>query len=349
MDMKRWILLALFACGGWGFFSCSNQREQPKQEPELPEIQIEEVLPVTTSNIRGLFMVNDSVGWASGSSGTFLRFTNGIWIADSIPNYTHLDFRDVHAFDKNTALLMAAGEEGRILRTEDGGKNWNEVYTNLSEGIFLDGMDFHDNIGYCYGDPINGKFVLVKSEDFGKTWNKIEPDSLSLSLAKEAGFAASGTGIIVSENNRIVATGGDTIARIVKNENDNDWTFYNTPIRSSEGCGIFSVTQTKETLVAVGGCYLDSTNRDAASAVSFDNGTTWKLLTENGVAGYRSCVAYSNKAELLIACGRTGIDISRDFGESWETISKEGYYTCSLVDSTGWLMGKRGKMAQISW
>lgn len=347
--MKRWILLALFALSGLGFFSCSNQTKQPKQESKFAEIIIEAIERVTKSNIRGLFMVNDSIGWASASSGTFLRFSNRKWAADSIPNYTHQDFRDVHAFDENTALLMAAGDEGKILRTEDGGKTWSEVYTNLSEGIFLDGMDFHKNVGYCYGDPIDGKFVVVKSEDFGKTWKEVESDSLPSSLQKEAGFAASGTGIIQSPESIIIATGGDSIARILKNENNNGWAFYNTPIRSAEGCGIFSIAKTKTSLIAVGGCYLDSTNREAASAVSFDNGTTWKLLSENGVGGYRSCVAYSDKAEILIACGRTGIDISYDFGESWEPISEEGYYTCSLADSIGWLMGKRGKMAQISW
>lgn len=148
-------------------------------------------------------MVNDTVAWASGSGGTFLRTVDGNnWKADTIVGYTHLDFRDVHAFDANTALVMAAGEEGRILRTKDGGLHWTEVYTRLDSGIFLDGMDFNGEIGYCYGDPINGKMVIIKSMDAGRTWSEVSSEFIPWALPKEAGFAASGTGIEVKENTK---------------------------------------------------------------------------------------------------------------------------------------------------
>ena len=149
----------LFAVCGWGLFSCQNK--EPKVESEFL-IALEPKERVSKAHVRGLFLVDDNTGWASGAGGTFMRMTDGDnWSADTIAGYTHLDFRDVHGFDENTALVMAAGEEGRILRTEDGGVSWTEVYTRLDSGIFLDGMDFQDNMGYCYGDPIDGKFVLV--------------------------------------------------------------------------------------------------------------------------------------------------------------------------------------------
>ncbi|MFM1876218.1 MAG: hypothetical protein RL266_1955 [Bacteroidota bacterium] len=328
-----------------GLFSCQNQADKVS----VPQIQVHE--RAAKANIRGLYLVNDSIGWASGTGGTFLRMTDGEnWVADSIDGYTHLDFRDVHAFDANTALLMAAGEEGRILRTEDGGLSWVEVYTRLDSGIFLDGMDFQGTIGYCFGDPMDGKFVVLRSEDQGKTWTEISTDKLPLALAKEAGFAASGTGVLITEKMRIVATGGDSVARVMRTYPGQDsWEFFNTPIRSAEGCGTFSLCEGNQVIVAVGGCYLDSTSSEANCAVSEDWGETWQLIAENQPRGYRSCVAASTDKKLLVTCGRTGVDYSVDNGYNWISLSDDGYYTCALADSTGWLMGKRGKMAKLSW
>lgn len=200
MRLKKQLLALAIVLG---LFSCQEHKSAKSSESEFGldaasfggDISIKSKERETTAHIRGLFLLNDTVGWASGSGGTFLRMIDGEnWAADTVPGYTHLDFRDVHAVDENTALLMAAGDEGRILRTENGGESWTEVYTNLNTGIFLDGMDFHYGEGYCYGDPINGKFVLLRTEDYGKNWKEVSLDELPEALPKEAGFAASGTG-----------------------------------------------------------------------------------------------------------------------------------------------------------
>lgn len=342
--------MTLFVLCGWGLFSCGNKTKKTEENATF-SIHVNPVERASKAHIRGLFLVDDKVGWASGAGGTFLRMTDGEkWSADTISGYTHLDFRDVHGFDENTALLMAAGEEGRILRTEDGGVSWVEVYTRLDSGIFLDGMDFHNNIGYCYGDPIDGKMVVIWSDDFGKTWEEVPMSAIQNSLPKEAGFAASGTGIVTSEKMTFIATGGDSIARIMRiSQRKGNSEMFDTPLRSAEGCGIFSITAIADKLVAVGGCYIDSTNAQGNCAVSSDLGETWTLITENQPRGYRSCVAYAKNSNLLVTCGRTGMEYSVDEGFNWIPISEDGYYTCSLADSTGWLMGRGGKMAKLSW
>jgi photosystem II stability/assembly factor-like uncharacterized protein len=340
-------LMTLSASIGSGLFSCGDQQRYSMDEPDL-NISIEQSKRVTEASIRGLFIVNDKVGWASGSGGAFLRMTDGkTWVADTVPGYTHLDFRDVHAFDENTALLMAAGEEGRIIRTEDGGLSWVEVYTRLDTGIFLDGMDFYGTTGYCYGDPIDGRLVIIVSNDRGETWREVT--SVHDALPKEAGFAASGTGVLNTQDVAFIATGGDSIARVFqKHSRLRKWTPFPTPLRSGEGCGIFSLAATTDKLIAVGGCYLDSANAEGNCAISTDLGRTWQLIAEHQPRGYRSCIAYSPKSNLLITCGRTGVEFSLS-GWAWIPLSDDGYYTCSLADSTGWLMGRGGKMAKLSW
>lgn len=340
-------LTLFFALGAeWGLFSC----QQPKNEEEKAfQIQLEPAEAVCKASIRGLHLLNDSVGWASGSKGTFLRMTDGkTWKADTVKGYTRLDFRDVHAFDANTALLMAAGEEGRILRTEDGGVSWVEVYTRLDSGIFLDGMDFFRNVGFCYGDPINGKFVVLRSDDLGKTWTEISADQLPQTFPNEAGFAASGTGLISNDDGICFATGGDSVSRIFSLRNG-QWNAFPTPVRSAEGCGIFSIVRTEDRLVAVGGCFLDSMNAQENCALSMDEGKTWSLVDENQPRGYRSCVAYASNSKLLVASGTTGMEYSLNGGWDWIPISDEGYHTCSLAESTGWAMGRGGKMVKLRW
>src|SRR6201989_1565225 len=73
---------------------------------------------------RGVSAVNGRVAWASGDKGTYARTTDGgrTWHAGQVPGAEGLDFRDVDAFDANTAYLLAIGEgeRSRIYKTVDG-------------------------------------------------------------------------------------------------------------------------------------------------------------------------------------------------------------------------------------
>lgn len=338
------------------FHSC---RTEHKEDHSLPKQKILKAEPkftasqrLTSAHIRGLYLVNDQVGWASGTEGIFLRMTDGSnWVSDSIPDYTHLDFRDIHAFDSSNAVIMAAGEEGRILRTSDGGNTWNEVYTNLEEGIFLDGIDFDGDIGYCIGDPLNGRPLILRSTDKGKTWNRVDPKTIGSAIPGEGSYAASGTTIVSIKGMNYAAYGGDSLIRVLKNQGQlSAWESIEAPLAIGPGCGIFSMAfKDAEHGVAVGGCYLDSLAKQGNCAITHDSGKSWQPVDSLSPTGYRSCVAYAPSSSFYIACGRSGIDISYDDGQSWEPLSSSGYFSAALGDSTGWLMGRNGKMSRIDW
>lgn len=351
------LLTTLFAFCGWGLFSCNDQQ---KASGDLA-ISIQSTSPACKASIRGLYLVNDHVGWASGSGGTFLRMTDGEhWEADTVNGFTHLDFRDVHAFDDKTALLMASGSEGRIFRTEDGGESWAEVYTRLDSGIFLDGMDFYKNVGYCYGDPIDGKFVLIRSTDFGKTWMEVPQEHLPDALPNEVGFAASGTGIIMDEQDVRLVTGGDSSRMLWWIADQEVWIDCGSTLSQGDGCGVFSFCKMDSgKLMMVGGCYLDSTDATSNSAIAdysgylsdtyLNSSLLVRFILEQPPRGYRSCVAYATKDRLLVTCGRTGAEYSKDNGVNWIPFTDDGYFTCALAGSNGWMMGRGGKMAKLSW
>jgi len=303
------------------------------------------------SSMRGLHSVDRNIIWATGTDGVILKTVDGEkWKLMRQEALSKLDFRDIHAFNKKEALIMSSGDGCQIYRTKNGGKKWTSVYTNMAKGIFFDGMDFwDDNSGIAFSDPIDGYFYMIKTNDGGKSWEKLVPIKMPKILKGEAGFAASGTGIVCKGDSTVfIGTGGGERARVFKSKNrGKTWKVYDTPLKSGESYGIYSMSFINEKHgVVVGGSYLDSTYTDAICAVTNDGGASWTLVAKKGPKGYRSCVSY-NRRGVFISCGRTGVDISMD-GKVWRHISDEAYYSCVLNGDVGWLTGKAGKMAKIN-
>ncbi len=95
---------------------------------------------------------------------------------DSISlNYSELStgidtkLRGVYFFS-NTIGFVCGGEKnesGIILKTIDGGDNWQQVY---SSSLALRDITFvNDSLGYACGDSL----LIVKTTDGGSTWNKL--------------------------------------------------------------------------------------------------------------------------------------------------------------------------------
>src|SRR5687768_6954939 len=82
----------------------------------------------TTARLRGVSAVSATVAWASGGDGVYLKTTDGgaTWKAATVSGAEALDFRDVEAFDADTAYLLSIGEgeRSRIYKTTDGGRHW---------------------------------------------------------------------------------------------------------------------------------------------------------------------------------------------------------------------------------
>src|ERR1044072_10052985 len=100
----------------------------------------------TNVRLRGVSAVNRRVAWASGAGGTYARTLDGgqTWQAGQVPGAAELDFRDVDAFDADTAYLLAIGpgESSRIYRTADGGRSWELQFQNTRAAAFYDCMAF---------------------------------------------------------------------------------------------------------------------------------------------------------------------------------------------------------------
>src|SRR4029078_1260855 len=96
----------------------------------------------TTASLRGLSVVNEKIVWASGTGGTVIRTIDGgkTWNVITVPGAEKIDFRDIEAFDANTAYILSIGngESSRIYKTTNGGKNWQLQFKNTNPKAFFD-------------------------------------------------------------------------------------------------------------------------------------------------------------------------------------------------------------------
>jgi photosystem II stability/assembly factor-like uncharacterized protein len=238
----------------------------------------------TTENLRGLSVVSAQVIWASGAHGTYLRSVDGgaTWTAAQVPGAETLDFRDVEAFSAEVAYLLAAGpgEQSRIYKTSDAGKTWALQFTNPGPKGFFDCMAFWDPThGIAVGDPVEGQFELITTEDGGARWTPLPAVSGPRSLAAEGAFAASGSCLAVQGENDVWFVTGGNAARVFHSHNRGQtWSAADSPIlHDGASAGNFSIALGGEDLAVVAGGDYQHPDRDGVKlAYSEDGGMTWR-------------------------------------------------------------------------
>ena len=321
------------------FFSNSNAQWQ-KQNVD------------TKAGFRGLAVVSEKVIWASGTGGTVLRSIDGgkTWSVNKVADAEKLDFRDIEAFDADTAYILSigTGESSRIYKTTDGGKSWKLQFKNTNEKAFFDAFAFWDKThGIAMSDPVDGKYLLLETTD-GETWKRLDTSKMPNAKDGEAAFAASGTCLITQGKNNVFLISGGTDARVFRsNDRGKTWSVSDTPIaKGTAGSGIFSIAMSDaKTGIIVGGNYEKPDEINNKLAFTADSGKTWNL--SKGLSGYRSGVVYVDK-KTIVAVGASGSDISTDGGKTWKNLDKENY---NAVQAKGkkaiWAVGANGLVSKF--
>jgi photosystem II stability/assembly factor-like uncharacterized protein len=312
------------------------------------------------ARLRGLSVVSRDVSWASGSQGTCLKTTDGGsgWHKVAVPDSAGLDFRDVQAFDDRTATLLSIGpgELSRIYRTSDGGSTWTLQYTNRDAKGFLDALAFWDpDHGLALGDPVDGRYVVLATDDGGRTWARVPDLGMPEALPGEGAFAASGTCLVVQGTTHAwFGTGGGATARVFHStDRGRTWTVAETPIRAGNpASGVFSLAfRDADHGVAVGGDYKRLDDPAGNLATTSDGGRTWAPAVESRPAGYRSAVAFvpGQGRPTLVAVGPSGSDLSTDGGRTWSKLGSPGFHAVGFGGSAeaGWAVGEDGRIARF--
>ena len=287
------------------------------------------IVDSTQSNVsfRGLSVVSDQLFWISGSKGTIGRSLDGgshiVWMHPA--GFEQRDFRDIEAFDANTALAMAVDNPGLIIKTTDAGLTWKTVYEKNMPGMFLDAMCFKDNKrGIAIGDPINLRFWIIETNDGGNSWNEVPPPFRPVADSGEACFASSGTNIQFVNNSRFeygfVSGGYNSKLYLMSGESGKPNAVIILELaKDLESTGANSWAVNDKSYVVVGGDFKDYKTAIYNSSFSTDAGRTWQTPAVLP-SGYKSCVTWKDDTS-LITTGLSGTDITGRGVASWQHIS----------------------------
>ena len=291
--------------------------------------------------------------WASGSNGVIVRSLDEgeSWNRLYIPGGEELDFRGIVAFDTSITYVISSGEgvKSRIYKTTDGGQTWELQFSDHRKEFFLDSLACRsERECLALGDPINGKFLLLKTTD-GEHWNPLPTDHLPGALPGEGAFAASNSCLALAGDKDIFfATGGPAARVFHSNDGGLVWTVAKTPVaHGNASSGIFSiVSDDHNRVLVVGGDYQQTSQAERAAAYSLDAGKTWQLAARQP-GGFRSAVAGLDRGR-FIAVGPTGEDFTDDFGVHWKHTDSHNLNAVAMLDaSRGWAAGPHGTIARF--
>jgi hypothetical protein len=326
------------------------------------QYQIKELTAQKGISIRAMSVPSEKVIWASASKGMVAKSTNeGVsfeWM--QVKGYEKRDFRAMHAWNDQEAIIVAVASPAIILKTNDGGTSWNKVYENKDTSMFLDALHFSDeNNGTVIGDPIDGHLFILTTNNKGATWDKMPNDFFKSTLNNgEAFFASSNSNLIHIGKVLVFVTGGLSSRIWINGMAEAMPMMQGT---NSTGANSIAVSPNKNRIVVVGG---DFANDSIAiqNIVGYQiyqtpksnlkNLSTTKLIFKKidiaNPKGYKSCVEFLDN-DRLITCGTSGVDISKDKGASWETISKAPFHIAKKhpTKSGAYLAGSGGRISFV--
>lgn len=299
------------------------------------------------ASLRGLSVVSDQVVWVSGSAGSVGRSIDGgdTWTWTTVQGFEKADFRDIEAFDKNTAIIMGIADPAYILKTTDGGQNWKIVFMDTTRGMFLDAMEFwNEQSGIVIGDPIGDKIFIARTFDGGENWRGIPTENNPTAEKGEAFFASSGTNVRKLSKQEAVFVSGGMRARLFIRDKKIDLPI----LQGKESTGSNSIAvKDKNCMIIVGGDFTTKNDTTKNCVITLDGG---KTFTEPvvGPHGYRSCVEYLDRKN-WISCGLNGVDYSTDEGQHWRWISKDSFHAVRKAKkgSTVYFSGAAGKIGKL--
>jgi photosystem II stability/assembly factor-like uncharacterized protein len=155
------------------------------------------------------------------------------------------------------------------------------------------------------GDPVNGKFALITTQNGGKSWEAIPHSALPPAIDGEGAFAASGTCITVEGKDNIWFATGGKVARVYRStDNGKSWTVADTPVvHGTDSSGIFSIAFRDATHGVIAGGDYKQPGRDGPNlALTEDGGVTWKLSKVSPQAFFSS-VGFTSGTDRMLAVG----------------------------------------------
>jgi len=306
----------------------------------------------TKESLRGVSVVDEKTVWVSGTHGTYLVTFDGgnTWTPHQVSGAENLDFRGVKAFGAEAVLLAAGpGDKSRIYHTADFGRHWELQFTNSEPNGFLDCMAFTDEKhGIVVGDPVNGRFQILRTEDGGKNWRYADPKGLPAAIEGEGAFAASNSCMAVNGQENVWFVTGGSAARVFRStDGGENWNVTATPmVHGAASQGIFSVAfRDAQHGVIAGGDYSHPEQGGNNLAATDDGGKTWKLAMFPQTRFF-SGISYVNGTSLVIVGSGVTAFLS-DSLRNWRDVTDGGFNTADSKDGTTYAAGANGTIGKF--
>jgi photosystem II stability/assembly factor-like uncharacterized protein len=326
------------------------------------QYQIQELTAQKGVSIRSLSVPSEKVIWASGSKGMIAKSTDEgksfEWL--QVKGYENRDFRAMHAWSDQEAIIVAIAAPAIILKTKNGGASWYKVYENMDTVMFLDAIHFSDaNNGTVIGDPIENSIFMLTTSNGGESWSKVPSTYFTSTLEKgEAFFASSNSNLVKIGQSLMLVTGG-LKSRLWKDGFATDLPMIQGA--NSTGANSIAVSPNQQKIVVVGGDFTKDKNSESnivGYRLLLEPKSDQKHLTQKKTIlqplklaspnGYKSSIAFINN-KLLITCGTSGVDISTNAGKSWNTISDASFHVVKKHSNKNgaFLAGAGGRIGYV--
>lgn len=265
-------------------------------------------------DITDIYYVNNTVGYAVGSSGSISRTTDAgrTWVHDYLPGRPFINAIAFSSEKVGYVVLL----DGRVAKTTNRGVSWNFV---TKPGTTTSGLNslhfFDDNNGIVIGDVSAGTAGIYKTTNGGNTWtqlNTVYPVQ-NRSLAGIA-FLNANVGYICGTSGHVAKTidGGAT------------WTNVSMATGNPVQLGTVNpVSQTYSGIAVIDAqtVVLGSLN-NSMIIKTIDGGTTWVCkAASNGapniIAGSQSLKSMAWKGNDIAVIAGASCGVSHDAGETW--------------------------------
>jgi photosystem II stability/assembly factor-like uncharacterized protein len=209
---------------------------------------------------------------------------------------------------RNGETALAVGDDGIILRSEDGGTTWTHMVSGTTDDLYSVVLSLDGKIALAGGR--NG--IILRSADGGLDWSLVSaPDEAGPNLLF----------IVLSPNGKTaLAAAPDSPALRMKWSTDGgvSWTAVESE-SSWKGLGWFSTLTSialfpdEKTALAVGS--------DGTIFRSTDKGLTWAAMTSGTTERLESIAWFPDGATILVGGGDGAILRSEDGGTTWKQMA----------------------------
>lgn len=300
----------------------------------------EQTSGVTTA-LNTVKAVSPTVAWAAGNGGVVLRTTNGgtNWTSVGGGAIGTAVIYNIEALSASTAFVTTSpsADFTHIFRTTNGGVSWDTVYTQNApaQSPFINAIHMFDaNNGIAQGDPVGGRWTVVRTTDGGATWVR---DTVNAPLQQGGEYGAN-NGMKVLGTTHIWWTPGTGNGFYRSTDGGTTWNRVTLP-----ASGFTAGVNFLNTQIGVVG------NSGGAAARTTDGGATWSPITV-GTTGAIYSVGAAGTLEFWATRGTT-IQVSRDRGAAWSqdfsgavgTFTHSNFVTSGNIVN-GWAVTSSGRI-----